>query len=62
MGLFAKLAKPRLILEHFGEHICASPSLLYRSNHSHNLKPHLIHPRNQNKKLTAHTYQLGHNM
>jgi hypothetical protein len=51
-----------LILERFGEHICASPSLLYRSNHSHNLKPHLIHTRNQNKKLTAHTYQLGHNM
>jgi hypothetical protein len=25
---FAKLAKPMLILARFGEHICASPSLL----------------------------------
>jgi len=29
-GLFAKLTKPRLILEHFGEHICAAPSVLCR--------------------------------
>jgi hypothetical protein len=27
---FAKLGKPLLILAHFGEHICASPSLLSR--------------------------------